>query len=251
MLTEGSSDLAPLVFLHQGLGSIGSWFGVHTSIATETDRRTLTYTRHGYGDSASVPLPRPADHLEHEAIVVLRDVLEQLGIARPVLVGHGEGAAIALLYAAHYGKQAYAGLALVAPILAVDDHVIESIHVARSEFDAGNLSPKLALLHNDPEAAFRGWHDVWTSDDVCGWSVTDLLNSITLPVLVIHGQRDAAGSAQADAVTQLVDSPVTRVDIEEATHEVPLSHPEVVQDAVVDFLATALPCGHRACTRGT
>ena len=65
-------------------------------------RAGVVYSR-GYGRSAPVPdvrVPRPAGPTTHREVWdVLPIPLAQLGIARPVLVGHSDGGTIALPYA--------------------------------------------------------------------------------------------------------------------------------------------------------
>src|ERR671923_640259 len=51
----GDPAHAPLLFLHEGLGSVGLWRGFHRRIAAATGRRAGAYSRLGHGFS---DLPR-------------------------------------------------------------------------------------------------------------------------------------------------------------------------------------------------
>ena len=54
----GEPSRAPLVLLHEGLGSIGLWRGWPETLAERTGRRTVAYSRFGHGRSGPPPRPR-------------------------------------------------------------------------------------------------------------------------------------------------------------------------------------------------
>src|SRR4051812_37300718 len=87
-----------LVFLHEGLGSVSLWRDFPDRLAAETGCGALVYSRAGYGKSDPAPLPRPVRFMHDEA-EILSEVLERMKIREPILVGHSDGASIALIYA--------------------------------------------------------------------------------------------------------------------------------------------------------
>src|SRR5881398_861680 len=89
-----------LVFLHEGLGSAGLWRDFPDRLAAQTGRRALVYSRAGHGFSDLPSAPRTPRFMHDEALDVLPAVLELAGIAEPILVGHSDGASIALIHAA-------------------------------------------------------------------------------------------------------------------------------------------------------
>jgi pimeloyl-ACP methyl ester carboxylesterase len=239
VVIDGRTDLDPLVFLHHGVGSIAGWFRLHAAVAAATGRRTLAYTRHGYGASGPAQLPRPADYLHREACEILPEVLDRLNFTRPVLVGHSDGAAIAVLHAT-CGPRPVAGLALLAPLIYVEEHTLNGIHAVGHEFEHGDLRWKLATIHEDPDTAFHGWRDAWLSPEFRNFSVVDHLGEIREPVMVLHGSADEfATAAQADAIQSGVAGPVTRVDVPGANHQPHMTHWDETEKAVVEFLSSA------------
>ena len=108
-----------LVFLHEGLGSVAMWRDFPVRVAHATGCRTVVYSRYGYGQSDLLEAPHGTDYMHREAREALPDLLHALGIERPVLVGHSDGASIALIHAAASGRPV-AGLALMAPHVMVE-----------------------------------------------------------------------------------------------------------------------------------
>ena len=80
----------------------------------------VAYSRAGYGDSTIVTEPRGTGYMHHEAEVVLPALLERLGIERPILFGHSDGASIALIFAGRY-PDSVSALVLEAPHVFVED----------------------------------------------------------------------------------------------------------------------------------
>jgi pimeloyl-ACP methyl ester carboxylesterase len=229
-----------LVLLHEGLGSVSMWRTVPAALHDATARRVVSFSRAGYGRSGPAVLPRPVTYMHHEADVVLPALLAQLGIERPVLVGHSDGASIALLHAG--AGHDVAGLVLLAPHVIVEDVTVAAIAAAREAFAATDLRRRLARHHVDVDGAFRGWNDVWLSPEFRAWDITDRLAAIEAPVLVIQGGADAYGTArQLDLIEAGVSGPVERVLLSGVGHAPHLEAPDVVLPAIAAFVARLSP----------
>jgi pimeloyl-ACP methyl ester carboxylesterase len=224
-----------LVLLHEGLGSIGLWRGVPAALHEATGRCTVTYSRAGYGHSGPAELPRPVTYMHHEADVVLPALLAALDIDQPVLVGHSDGASIALLFAG--AGLPVTALVLLAPHVIVEDVTVASIAAAREAYAATDLRKRLARHHDDVDVAFRGWNDVWLSAAFRAWDITDRLGAITAPVLVIQGADDPYGTTrQLDLIEHGVAGPVERLVLPGVGHAPHLEAPDAVAAAVVGFV---------------
>ncbi len=70
-----------LVFLHEGLGSAAQWRDVPDVLAARTGCAVLAYSRWGHGASEPLPSPRGVRFMHDEAIRVLPDLLDTLGVA--------------------------------------------------------------------------------------------------------------------------------------------------------------------------
>jgi pimeloyl-ACP methyl ester carboxylesterase len=233
---DGAAGLDPLVFLHEGLGSIELWRSFPDDVRGEVGSPlTVVYSRHGYGSSAVVAERRQTDYMHAEAENVLPELLDELGVQRPVLVGHSDGASIALLYAG--SGRPVAGLVLLAPHVFVEERSIEGIEAARHSYRTTDLGQRMARYHRDADATFRGWNDVWLSPEFRGWNIESCLPAITCPVLSVQGADDEYGSlAQLDAIERGVAGPSQRLVIPGAGHSPHLESPAPTLAAVTAFI---------------
>jgi pimeloyl-ACP methyl ester carboxylesterase len=225
------------VFLHEGLGSLDLWRSFPDDLRLATGEPAMVvYSRHGYGRSDPVPEPRAVTYMHDEADDVLPALLAHLGWQRPLLVGHSDGASIALLYAG--AGHPVAGLALLAPHVFVEACSIDGIAAARDDYERTDLPSRMARHHVDAGATFRGWNDVWLSDAFRSWDITDRLAAVTAPVLLVQGTEDRYGSlAQLDAIERGVSGPVTRLVLPGVGHAPHLEAPAETLAAVTAFVS--------------
>src|SRR5262245_22547645 len=181
-----------LVFLHEGLGAIRQWRDFPARVATATGCRALVYNRYGYGNSDVLAEPRVTGRFMHdEALVALPELLAKLEIDSPVLVGHSDGASIALIYAG--AGHSVRGLAVMAPHVFVEEHGLRSIESVRQQFETTDLPERLGRYHRDARRTFYLWNDAWLDPRFKRWNIEEYLPSITAPVLAIQGTDDEYG----------------------------------------------------------
>ncbi|GAA3068972.1 alpha/beta hydrolase [Pseudonocardia yunnanensis] len=228
-------DLAPLLFLHEGLGSVGLWRGFHQRIATATGRRALAYSRFGHGYSDLPQEKRTPRFMHDEAATVVPALCSALRVERPVLVGHSDGASIALLRAAAAGSDA-TGMVVLAPHAFVEDVGLVGVEQARRAYTEGDLLTRMARHHRDPDVTFWNWNDVWLDEAFREWDIRPELPAITCPVLAIQGTADPYGTvAHVEAVRDTATGPVELLVLD-CGHAPHLERPDVTQRAVTDFL---------------
>jgi pimeloyl-ACP methyl ester carboxylesterase len=164
---------------------------------------------------------------------VLPAVLRALEIADPVLVGHSDGASIALIHAAAHPASA---VVAIAPHVFVEAMCLAEIREAKRAYEADGLRERMGRHHRDADAAFYGWNDVWLDPEFPHWNITDVLPDITCPVLLIQGEHDQYGTmAQLDAIEARVSGPVERVH-PSARHAPQLEAPEETLAAIAGFV---------------
>jgi pimeloyl-ACP methyl ester carboxylesterase len=229
-----------LVFLHEGLGSVALWRDFPDRIAARLGARAMMYSRFGYGQSDGLLEPRTPQFMHQEAVAVLPALLDQLGIDRPLLVGHSDGASIALIHAAASG-QAVAGLALMAPHAFVEPICVDSIAKIRRTYLTSDLRARLAKYHAHVDDAFLGWADTWLLPDFLAWSIEDLLPRVTQPALLIQGRDDEYGTlAQLDRIEAGARGPTSRLVLDACGHAPHRDCEAAVTEAIVAF-AQCLP----------
>ncbi|MDQ3501031.1 MAG: alpha/beta hydrolase, partial [Actinomycetota bacterium] len=151
----------PMVFLHEGLGSIELWRDFPAAVVAATGSAGLVYSRYGNGWSDPLSEPRRPDYMHVEALEVLPALIDRLVGSPPLLVGHSDGASIAVIYAG--SGYPVEGLVLLAPHVFVEDCSVAAIEAIRGDFLATDLAEKMAKYHRDPAATFWGWNDIWLS----------------------------------------------------------------------------------------
>ena len=232
----GDRDRAPLLFLHEGLGSVALWRGWHRRIAEATGRRAVAYSRLGHGFSDLPPAPRTTHFMHAEAAEVLPALREALGLAAPVLIGHSDGASIALLHAAAFDVP---GLVVLAPHVFAEDLGLVGVRAARDAYVGGDLRTRMARRHRDPDTTFHNWNDVWLHPDFLGWDLRPELAGITCPVLAIQGTDDPYGTvAHVEAVRDAARGPVELL-VMDCGHSPHLEAPAAATTAVLGYLDTA------------
>ncbi|MDP2817541.1 MAG: alpha/beta hydrolase [Polaromonas sp.] len=238
----GPADKAPLVFLHEGLGSVSLWTQRGQSwpqaVCEATGRSGVVYSRRGYGQSAAVPDVRHSgrltpDYMHREAWEVLPALLAALHMEKPVLLGHSDGASIALLHASRHPVTA--GI-VMAPHLMVEDIAVQAIAQATTAFESGGLREKLARHHADVESAFWQWNDVWLSEGFRRFDIRPDCVRIGAPLLAIQGLGDEYGTmAQLDELT-LAAPQTVQLRLADCGHSPQRDQPERTLKAVAAFL---------------
>lgn len=236
-------DLPPLVLLHEGLGSLSTWRDFPARLAARTGCRVLAWSRYGYGRSTVRTAPFGVDYMHREAREALPGLLAALGIEAPVLVGHSDGASIALIYAgsgkgAVKGGGAVRGLILEAPHVFTEAICVEAIARIRDAYAASDaLRARLARHHADPDASFRGWNDVWLRPAFRNWNIEDCLPQIECPALVIQGRDDEYGTlAQVESIARQVRGPVETLILDECGHAPHRDREDAVLAAMAGFV---------------
>jgi len=234
-ISGANRDAPALVFLHEGLGSVAMWRDFPRKAAAATGCAAVVYSRYGYGQSEVLRGPRAVDYMHVEALEVLPELLERLGIGEPVLVGHSDGGSIALIHAAM--NDSVRGLVVMAPHVFVEDISVKSIAEAKTAFEGTDLAQKLGRYHADAAKTFWGWNDIWLDPDFRSWNIEEVLPRIHCPVLAIQGFDDEYGTmAQLDAIAGQTGGPIELLRLADCRHSPHRDQPAVVLEAMVSFI---------------
>ena len=243
----GAGRRAPLVFLHEGLGSVSLWtqrgLDWPQLVCNATGRAALVYSRRGYGQSDAMPAGRQqlnADYMHREAWEVLPALLQQLraenaAFTKPVLLGHSDGATIALLYASRYSVAACIAMA---PHVLVEDLAVHAIAEAKIAFESGGLRDRLARHHADVNGAFWQWNDVWLSQAFRSFDIRAQCKDITAPLLLVQGLEDEYGTMAHLNEIAAAAPHAKQLRLSSCGHSPQRDQPEKTLAAVAEFLAS-------------
>ena len=227
----------PVLFLHQGLGCVELWGPYPGRLAQRLKLPGFVYSRLGYGRSAPVERPRPLDFLEREAFDTLPRVVDALQLTEVAIVGHSDGASIALLFAARHPERVRWAV-LEAPHVFVEPETIEGARRAVHDYRYGDLRTRLARYHRDVDGAFWGWADAWLDPRFATWNIEHHLAGVEAPLLMLQGRDDAFGTEeQLRAISARVSGPTTVHLLDDCGHEPHRQQPELCLAAVERFVS--------------
>ena len=246
--SAAEAALPPLVFLHEGLGSVAMWRDWPARLCAATGRAGWVYSRRGYGQSSPVPdvrgTPRQdaqgrrigrllPDYLHHEALVVLPALLQRLGVAQPVLVGPSDGGTIALIHAAHHPV---AACVVMAPHVMVEAVALQGIARTRDAFTTGGLRQRLSRYHADVDCAFWQWCDAWLGESIRGFDIRDEIRRIRAPLLAIQGVDDEYATLAQIRDIQAAVPRAELLELPDCGHSPFKDQPDAVDEAIAGFL---------------
>jgi pimeloyl-ACP methyl ester carboxylesterase len=176
----------PLIFVH---GWVGSWrYWIPTMQAASISYRAYALDLWGFGETSKAQSRYTLDHY----VTLLDRFLEEMGIAKIALVGHGLGAVVALLYANKFPR-------FVDRVMIVGFPMDKSNLNARLQTDSpgelekwlltGATIPEIARLEaakTDSQAIINTIHNLDKID------LNQLATNLQHPCLLVHGQNDQA-----------------------------------------------------------
>ena len=235
IIFKKSNSLEPIIFLHEGLGSISLWKDFPSKVSLFLKRDVIVYSRFGMGNSSPIANDRDINYMHVEAIEVLPELLKYLNISNPILYGHSDGASIALIYAGSGYK--CKSLILEAPHVFVEDISVRGANEAKKMWNNNVFKDKLSKHHKDVNGAFNGWCNAWTSKKFRSWNIENYLKKIDIPTMLIQGKDDQYGTMkQLDSISDNIKNRVYRLEIEKCGHNPHVEHSELVLKNVKNFL---------------
>jgi pimeloyl-ACP methyl ester carboxylesterase len=173
-------------------------------------------------------------YVHDAALDELDEVLSFFGIERPVLIGHSDGATIALIHAA---RHPVGGLVLIAPHVYVESAATEGIE--RTDRSADALIARLERYHDHARELYEAWRNIWLDAEFADWNIEDEIRGPEVPTLLVQGTDDEYGTLdQLDRIEQALAGRCERLEIDGAGHSPHLSNLDEVAGAVVWFIGS-------------
>jgi len=226
-----------LVFLHEGLGSISQWRTFPADLCSRVGCSALVYSRSGHGKSDTLTAARSIRFMHDEATAVLPRLLEVFEIRRPVIIGHSDGASIALIHAGSGAGDPFA-LVLEAPHVFVEEVTVTRIAELRDQYRTTDLRTKLARHHGDNvDSLFQSWTDVWLSPRFRSWNIERYLPDVTCPSLIIQGRQDEYGTErQVQTLTASLGGRCEAIMLDRCGHAPHIDQRVKVEDIMSAFV---------------
>ena len=229
-----------LIFLHEGLGSAALWRDFPTQLASATGLPGLVYSRYGHGASDVLEDDRAVTYMHDEALVSLPELRSELDLDDVILVGHSDGASIALIHAAA-ADLPVRSVILEAPHVVVEDLTIASIEDAAKAYMNSALAERIARHHSDGAKTFFGWNRIWLDPAFRSWSIEEYLPNVRCPALVVQGTDDEYGTLlQVDRIVQRCSGSVETFVLSDCRHAPHRDRPETVLGRMTEFIGQNL-----------
>ena len=180
-----------ILLVHEALGSVTYWRDFPEKLARATQSNVLCYSRPGHGHSDGPLEKRDDAHYRRQVKLVIPTLLKYFSVEQPIVYGHSEGAAIAMLYASHHSD--VKALILESPYIVPEPNSARHIQKLAAGYAGSRMQERLGLYHVEADAVFRSW--VESADTIAAedYFSDRLLSSITCPVLALQGANDEFG----------------------------------------------------------
>lgn len=229
---------APVVLLHDSLGSVEQWREFPAALAQRLRRPVLAYDRPGFGRSSPRHDAPSLDFIVEEAQVHFPALRRALGLDAFGLFGHSVGGAMAIVVAAAHAGECRFVVTESAQAF-VEKRTLDGIRSAMRQFEDGTNFDRLTKWHGERARwVLEAWTEVWLHPAFAGWSLGAWLPRVRCPVLAIHGDRDEYGSTAFPArIAAGVHGPSTLSILEGCGHVPHRERPEQVLQLVSDFVS--------------
>ncbi len=184
----GDKAGTPIILLHHGLGSTRSWKR-QRKILVQAGYSVIVYDRWGFGGSevrAQFDIP---DFNVDEADLLL--LMEMSHTKRAILIGHSDGATIALQVAAKHPERVLSVVAVAghAYIEAQMEVGIKGLNQAFQ--DSQGFRDRLRYVHGEKyKLVFNQWYEGWCKPTNMSWNLLPKLQQIHCPTWIVQGFLD-------------------------------------------------------------
>lgn len=208
---------APIILVHDSLGSVEQWRDFPAALAQGTQRNVIAYDRLGFGQSSPQTKTIPPSFIDQEASIYLPALTQALGLVSYVLFGHSVGGGMSIVTAAQPLSPCVAVITASAQAF-VEELTLQGIQEAKDAFANPDYFARLERWHGErAQWVLDSWTETWKSPVFKDWSLEPYLGQVRCPVLALHGEQDEFGSR---------------------------AFPERIAQGVVSGRAVLLPYGH-------
>lgn len=226
----------PFVLFHEALGSFGQWKDFPEKLSQLFKAPVFIWERTGYGASDQIKKERDLNYL-HEAAedwAAIHAIFMEHKAYH--LIGHSDGASIALIFAAQKNRELLKSLVLMAPHVIVEDITLSGISPAIEAYEAGKLKGLEQYHGNKTDTLFYAWAHTWLKPEFKDWNILDVLPYVDVPCCVIQGSADQYGSyEQLNLIKQGIRGKYQELWLNDIGHHPHLESAEQVLTGLQEF----------------
>jgi pimeloyl-ACP methyl ester carboxylesterase len=222
----------PLIFLH---GWVGSWrYWIPAMQSASISCRTYALDLWGYGDSAK----HEGFYTLERQVKLLDQFMDEMGMARIALVGHGLGAIVATLFAFRYSRKVVdrvMAVSLPNGSGAFNPRLNNTPPVELAEWLVGRVDGNTEVLSETRKSDQKAI-DVAISE-LRSINLTALTEKLNTPCLMVRGENDPLleGQTQVSIHQELIH----QINFEGSGHFPMLDKPNKFNRLLADFLSLA------------
>lgn len=240
LIDKNGTEKPLLVFLHEGLGSIAQWKNFPELLCDKLNLDGLVYERYGYGYSTPLQETRESNYLDVEGNYFLPNLIEKLSLnnRKIILVGHSDGASIALIYASLFPKNITMVASMAAHVFNEQISVNSIIKLKKQYESNEKLKKSFERYHFDhTDSTFYAFANTITHPNFKDWNIEHYLPNISAPIIAIQGFDDEYGTEiQVDSiVSKSLNKLNKKVMIPNCGHSPHLQFPEFVVHQIEQF----------------
>lgn len=231
-----------LVLLHEGLGCVAMWRDFPMRLAELTGYTVFVYSRQGYGGSDPFDQDLDVDFMHREGTIILPAVLDAAEINQAILIGHSDGASIAMIHTGEQLDNRIIGLVLLAPHLFVEPETLHGIRLAKEAYEQEGLADRLRRYHLEhTDDTFKRWCGIWLDPRFESWNIEASVPGINVPVLAIMGEDDQYGTLdQINVLADLLPTLTERAVFGACGHSPHLEQPDATLARINLFIKQLL-----------
>jgi len=222
----------PIIFLH---GWVGSWrYWISSMQVASTSFRAYALDLWGFGDTAR----DPQKYSLNQQADLLNRFLNDLGVAKVAIVGHGLGALVGFTFASYWPASVDRMMAINCPLSyeAIDTRLRTPSTIQDLVSWLGSRSPEAANALSDaskvdPQAVF-GSINSYQSNGLFG-----KVRASQIPTLLVNGQNDPAILVPEFNDENRLPLMIHRLVLEDVGHFPMLDNPSRFNRLLTDFLA--------------
>jgi len=223
----------PVIFLHDWVGSWRYW--IPSMQAASVSFRAYALDLWGFGDTAK----NPTFYSHEQQLSLLREFLDELGIGKIAVVGHGFGAILSLLFASQYPHAADRIMAIGLP------RQENALHPRLRSSSPTELAEWLMERTPATEAA---WMEACKADpraialslvSIQNLNLPALPRQVSVPCLLVEGQNDPVFEGYQRTDEETLPEQMHCIVFDNSGHYPMLDEPAKFNRLLSDFLSLA------------